>query len=114
MKNYILDAERQSVGRLAAKIAHILQGKSSSQYDPKDLVQMSITVKNISKLSFTGKKLKQKTYYRHAGKLGHLKEKTLSDVFAKNPARVLELAVKRMLPKNRLQAKRMRMLRIER
>ena len=110
--DYILDAKNKKLGRLASEIAVILQGKKNPDYNPKDLGADRVIVKNIGAIEVSGqKKAKQKVYYHQtAGYLGHLRKRTYREVFAKNPTRVLRMAVLRMLPKNRLQAKRIKRL----
>lgn len=110
---YVIDAANQKLGRLASKIAFILQGKLHSDYDPRLAGKDRVIIKNISKISISGKKTEQKIYYRHTGYLGHLKKRIYKEVFSKSPESVLRLAVRRMLPKNRLLAKRIRRLIIE-
>jgi len=111
---YQIDAKDKKLGRLSSEIALILQGKKSPKYNPKFLGDDKVVVKNASQMSFTGKKTGQKIYYKHTGPLGHLKEKKFADVFKKNPAWVIRHAVRLMLPKNRLNAKRLKNLTIER
>jgi len=111
--DYIIDAKNKRLGRLASEIAVILQGKKSASYEPRLEGSDRVIVKNVDKIVLTGRKSKQKRYYRHSGPLGHLKVKKYEDVFKKNPAWVLRHAVRLMLPKNRLQAKRMKRLIIE-
>lgn len=113
MKLHVIDAQGKVLGRLASHIAHILQGKHEASYDPRLPGGDSVTVKNASHIVLTGRKLATKVYYRHAGKLGHLKEKNVADVLEKKPTWVLRHAVNLMLPKNRLRAVRMRRLKIE-
>jgi len=111
--DYIIDAKNKRLGRLASEIAVILQGKKSPSYEPRLEGEDRVIVKNVDKIVLTGRKTKQKKYYRHSGPLGHLKIRKYEDVFKKNPAWVLRHAVRLMLPKNRLQAKRMKRLIIE-
>lgn len=108
--DYKIDAKNKKLGRLASEIAVILQGKKHVVYNPKDSGSDRVIIENISKIVMTGRKTSQKIYYRHAGRLGHLKERKFKDVFAKNPAWVLRHSVNLMLPKNRLRAKRMKRL----
>lgn len=110
---HLIDAKNQKLGRLASRIAHILQGKQYPSYNPRIEGTDSVRVKNIQQIEVTGKKMEQKIYYRHAGKLGHLKRKKLEDVFVKDPSWVLRHAVTLMLPKNRLRAKRLKRFIIE-
>ncbi len=112
--NYTIDATNKSVGRLASEIAVILQGKKSPKYEPRLESEDRVIVKNIDKIKITGKKFKQKIYYRHTTQIGHLKQQTLETLWQKKgPAEVLRLAVMRMLPKNKLRVKRMKRLIIE-
>lgn len=111
---YIIDGTNQKLGRLASKIALILQGKMNAQYEPRLVGEDKVTIKNVSKIVVTGKKATQKIYYRHTGYMGHLKERTFKEFFAQRPEAVLRLAVKRMLPQNSLRDKRLLRLKIER
>lgn len=113
MKEIILDAKNQKLGRLASKIASLLQGKDSATYEPRLEGENRVIVKNIKNVEVTGKKAEQKVYYRHTGYMGHLKEKSYKEAFEKSPAWVLKNAVSHMLPKNKLQNKRMKRLVIE-
>ncbi|MBZ1348790.1 MAG: 50S ribosomal protein L13 [Candidatus Liptonbacteria bacterium] len=108
MKEYTLDAKNQSLGRLASKIAVILQGKNSPDYDPRLEGDARVIIKNINDLKFTGKKIEQKIYYHHTGRPGHLKERKLREVFSKSPEKLLKQTVAGMLPKNRLLVKRLK------
>lgn len=110
---HVLDAKNQRLGRLASKIAQILQGKMTPDYQPRNPGKDSVIVKNASQIIVTGKKAEQKIYYRHTGYMGHLRERVYKEFFAKYPEKVLELAVKRMLPQNYLKQKRMNRLIIE-
>jgi len=109
----IIDAKKQRLGRLATKIAAILQNKNSVTYEPRLEGGNRVIIKNITDIEISGNKADQKIYYRHTGYMGHLKEKTYKEAFAKKPAWVLRHAVAGMLPKNRLQAKRLKQLIIE-
>lgn len=112
--DYIIDAKNKSFGRLASEIAVILQGKKNPKYEPRLESKDGVVVKNIDKIKITGKKLKQKTYYRHTTQIGHLKKQTLEMLLGKKgPAEVLRRAVMGMLPKNRLRVKRIKRLKIE-
>ena len=107
---YTIDAEGKRLGRLASTIAGILQGKKSAKYDPKDVGSDRVLLTNYRKFSVGGNKMIQKIYYRHTGYMGHLREKKLEEVFAKDPKKVVREAVRRMLPKNFLNQKRMKNL----
>jgi large subunit ribosomal protein L13 len=111
---HIIDATDQTLGRLATKIAHLLQEKQKVGYNPRFSGTDKIIIKNASKLSVTGKKANQKIYYHHTGYLGHLRERKFKVVFEKSPEEVLRKAVANMLPKNRLRQKRLNRLTIER
>lgn len=110
---HVIDAQGQMLGRLASQIAHILQGKNNPAYQPNRSGGTAVVVKNVSKVKVSGKKYSDKIYYKHTGYMGHLKKRTYSQVFEKDPAKVLEMAVYNMLPKNRLRKDRMRKLVIE-
>lgn len=110
---HIIDATNKKLGRIASEIAVILQNKNSAYYEPRLSGNGNVVVKNIDKLDIASKKGEQKIYYRHTGYMGHLKEKKLKELYEESPAKVLRMAVERMLPKNSLQPKRMRRLIIE-
>lgn len=109
----IIDAKGKKLGRLASEIASLLQNKHLPIYNPRLEGGTRVLVKNIGALVVTGRKAEQKIYYKHAGPLGHLKEKRMRDVLVKNPKWVLRHAVNLMLPKNKLRAKRIKRLVIE-
>lgn len=108
--DYTIDAKNKPLGRLASEIAVILQGKKSARYEPRLAGEDKVLVKNVHLLVVTGNKFKEKLYYRHTGYMGHLKSKTFEQLFTKNPRQVLVEAVRRMLPKNYLNARRLRNL----
>lgn len=109
--HYTIDAKNRKLGRLASEIALILQGKKNPKYEPRLEGDNRVLIKNIGKMEVTGKKMKQKTYYRHTTQIGHLKSETLEMVWQKKgPAYVLRHAVMGMLPKNKLQIKRIKRL----
>jgi len=99
---YIVDAQGQTLGRLASKIAAVLKGKHKVIYSPSMDTGDFVVVVNADKLAVTGRKLDDKKYYRFTGYPGGLNEITLRDQLAKHPERVLQAAVKGMLPHNRL------------
>ncbi len=109
---YLIDATGQVLGRLAARIARILQGKHRPNYTPHVDAGDHIVVINASEIRLTGNKFAEKVYYRHSTRPGGLKKRTYREMVTKFPTRPLRLAVLRMLPKNRLQAKRIRRLHI--
>jgi large subunit ribosomal protein L13 len=99
---YVVDAENQTLGRLAARIAPILKGKHKPTYTPHLDCGDFVIVVNADKVRVTGRKLDQKYYYRYSGYPGGLKSISLRDQLARHPERVIEAAVKGMLPKNSL------------
>lgn len=99
---YIFDAQDQVLGRLASEIAIVLRGKHKPQYTPHMDTGDFVIVINAEKIKVSGKKLEQKTYYRHSGYLGSLKEEKLETVLAKKPEQAIIRAVKGMLPHNKL------------
>ncbi len=111
---YTIDCKGKVLGRVASEIALILQGKKNANYNPRLEGDDKVTVKNINKLALTGNKTEQKVYYSHTTQIGHLKERKFKDVVEKNGMEwVLRKAVLRMLPKNKLQARRIKRLIIE-
>ncbi|KAF0207788.1 MAG: large subunit ribosomal protein [Actinobacteria bacterium] len=98
----LVDATDIPLGRLASEVAQILKGKRKPQYTPHVDVGDFVIVVNASKIKLTGKKLTDKMKYRHSGWPGGLKSISMGDLLAKNPRRVIEGAVKGMLPKNTL------------
>ena len=107
---YHLDAKNKTLGRLASEIAVILQGKKSASYDPGVVSADKVYVKNAGRIKVTGDKYTDKIYYRHTGYIGHLKEQTFEQAFAKDPKWVVREAVRRMLPKNFLNKRRLQNL----
>ncbi len=99
---YVVDAEGQTLGRLATQIADTLRGKRKPEYTPHVDTGDFVVVVNADKISVTGKKLEQKTYYRHSGYPGGLRSRTLAEELERRPTEVLRKAVKGMLPRNRL------------
>ncbi|MFA7685676.1 MAG: 50S ribosomal protein L13 [Candidatus Gracilibacteria bacterium] len=101
-KWYIVDAKDQVLGKLATKVADVLRGKTRPIFDPHLDCGDFIIVINCEKIKLTGKKLSDKMYYKHSGFPGHITEICAGDLLKKKPAKVIELAVSGMLPKNRL------------
>lgn len=101
-KWYQIDATGQPVGRLASEVAVLLRGKHKPTFTPHNDCGDFVVIVNAEKVKFTGKKLTDKKYYHHSGYQGGLKEQTASEVLNKYPERVLQMAVKRMLPKTKL------------
>lgn len=98
----VVDATDVPLGRLASEVASILKGKRKPQYTPNVDTGDFVIVVNASKVKLTGNKLADKKKYRHSGYPGGLKETAISEILAKRPERVIEMAVKGMLPKNTL------------
>ncbi len=106
-----IDASGQSLGRLAARISHLLRSKDCPDYSPNEAKPLrKVEVLNVEKVVLTGKKIDQKRYYRHSGRLGHLKEIRLKDLIKTRPEFVLTQAVSGMLPKNRLRGRFLKQL----
>jgi large subunit ribosomal protein L13 len=109
---YVVDAAGQTLGRLAAQVARVLRGKHKPVYSPSVDTGDYVIVVNAEKIHVTGRKLDQKIYYRYSGYPGGLKEITLRNLLQKRPTRVIEHAVRGMLPKNRLGRRMFRKLKV--
>ena len=109
---YLVDATDKVLGRLATQIAIRLRGKHKPEYTPHVDTGDHIVIVNAAKIRVTGDKINQKKYYRHTGYPGGIKETVLSDELENNPERVIERAVKGMLPKNSLGRAMFRKLRV--
>ena len=101
-KWYVVDATGYTLGRLASEVANILRGKNKPIFTPFIDTGDYVIITNADKIKVTGKKLEQKIYYRHSDYVGGMKETTLKEMLNKKPERVVELAVKGMLPKGSL------------
>ena len=101
-KWYVVDADGCTLGRLSSEVAKVLRGKNKPTYTPHVDTGDYVIVINAEKIKVTGKKLDQKMYYHHSDYVGGLKETTLKEMLAKHPERVIEFAVKGMLPKGPL------------
>ncbi|MBQ1843327.1 MAG: 50S ribosomal protein L13 [Lachnospiraceae bacterium] len=101
-KWYVVDAEGQTLGRLASEVAKVLRGKNKPIYTPHEDCGDYVIVVNADKIKVTGKKLEQKVYYHHSDYVGGLRSATLKEMLEKHPDRVIEIAVKGMLPKGPL------------
>lgn len=99
---FIVDAAGVPVGRLATKVAQVLQGKHKAMYTPTIDTGDFVVVINAGKVQLTGNKLETKTYFRHSGYPGGAREEKAKDVMAKNPSIVVERAVKGMLPSTKM------------
>lgn len=109
---FVVDATDQTLGRLATQIACILKGKHKSIYAPHLDTGDFVIVVNADKIKVTGKKLSQKRYYHHTGYLGGLKSRTLQEMLTRQPTKVIQHAVRGMLPKNRLGRKMIKKLKV--
>lgn len=112
-KTHTIDATGKVLGRLATEIAILLRSKHKTDFVPYKDMGDFVIVKNADKIKITGKKLEKKKYYRHSGYLGHLKEIPMKEIFIKDPAKVLRIAVYGMLPKNKLRSEQIKRLKIE-
>ena len=101
-KWYVVDAEGCTLGRLASGVASVLRGKNKPQFTPHVDTGDYVIIVNADKIKVTGKKLEQKIYYNHSDYVGGMRETTLKEMLAKHPERVIEFAVKGMLPKGPL------------
>lgn len=101
-KWYVVDADGCTLGRLASGVASVLRGKNKPQFTPHVDTGDYVIIVNADKIKVTGKKLEQKIYYNHSDYVGGMRETTLKEMLAKKPERVIELAVKGMLPKGPL------------
>lgn len=101
-KWYVVDAEGQRLGRLASEIAAILRGKHKPTFTPHTDTGDHVIIINAEKVELTGNKLADKKYYRHSNYPGGLKERTANEMITKYPERMIELAIKGMLPKGSL------------
>ena len=109
---YVVDAEGQVLGRLASRIAHILRGKHKPTFSPNLDGGDHVVVVNAAQIVLKGNKISQKVYYRHSGYPGGLKETPYEKLIAETPEKAVMLAVKRMLPRNRLGRKMLKKLRV--
>lgn len=101
-KWYVVDATGHTLGRLASEVAKVLRGKNKPIFTPHFDTGDYVIIVNAEKIKVTGKKLDQKIYYHHSDYVGGMKETTLKEMMAKKPEKVIELAVKGMLPKGPL------------
>ena len=101
-KWFVVDASQYTLGRLSSQVAAVLRGKHKPTYTPNIDTGDYVIVINADKIKVTGKKMDQKIYYSHSDYVGGMKETTLKEMMAKKPERVIELAVKGMLPKGPL------------
>lgn len=109
---YVVDAEGLTLGRLSTQISRVLMGKHKPQYAPHLDVGDFVIVVNAGKVALTGRKEEQKIYYRHSGRPGNLKEITAGKLRERWPERLVEFAVKGMLPKSRMGRRQLRKLKV--
>ena len=109
---FIVDANEKTLGRLASQIAHHLKGKHKADYSPHVDMGDHIVVVNADKVRVTGRKLTDKIYYRHSGYHGGLRERTLQQMLDARPEEVIRLAVRGMLPRNKLGRAQLRKLKL--
>ncbi len=109
---YVVDATDQTLGRLASRIAPMLRGKHKPTFSPHLDCGDFVIVVNAEKVRVTGRKLDEKIYYRHTGYPGGIRQINLRDLLAKNPERVIQRAVKGMLPKNKLGRRMIKKLKV--
>jgi large subunit ribosomal protein L13 len=108
----VVDATGKTLGRLATQLADALRGKGKPEYTPHCDVGDFIIVVNAEKIAVTGKKREEKRYYRHSGYPGGLRSRTLNEMLDRRPEEVIRLAVKGMLPRNRLARAQLRKLKV--
>ncbi len=113
-KWHLVDARGKILGRLASRIALLLMGKRKTLYAPHLDAGDFVVVINAEKVKLTGKKLEKKIYYHHSGYPGGIKERKAGELLEKHPERLIKLAVKRMLPKNKIGSKMLKRLKIYR
>ena len=111
-KWYVVDAQDQTLGRLASQIARILIGKHKPIFSPNADTGDFVIVINAEKIRVTGRKLTDKMYYRHSGYPGGIKSETLQDMLHRHPDRVIREAIKNMLPNNKLGSQMIRKLKV--
>jgi large subunit ribosomal protein L13 len=109
---YLIDAEGQTLGRLATEIARLLRGKNKTQYTPHVDTGDFVVVVNAEKVVVTGRKAEQKVYYRHTGYPGGLRETSYEVMLGRKPTEILRKAVRGMMPKTRLGRQQLRKLKI--
>jgi large subunit ribosomal protein L13 len=111
-KWYVVDAEGQTLGRMCSEIAKVLRGKNKPEYTPFVDTGDYVIVVNADKIKVSGKKMDQKIYYRHSDYVGGMKSATLKEMLERRPEKVIELAVKGMLPKGPLGRQMIRKLHV--
>lgn len=109
---FIVDATGQTIGEVAANVAHVLRGKHKPTFSPHQLCGDHVVIVNAEKLAVSPQKGRRKTYFDHRGMLGHWRKTSLTEMMERHPERVLEMAVKGMLPKNRLRFQMLKRLHV--
>lgn len=109
---YLIDATDVVLGRMASRVARILMGKHKPSYTPHADTGDFVVITNAAKVKLTGKKLETKKYYHHSGYPGGLKERSIEKLMAEGPEEVIQLAVRRMLPKTKLGRKMIKKLKV--
>ncbi len=109
---YVVDAADRPLGRLASEIANVLRGKHHPEYSPHLSLGDHVVVINADKVAISGSKVENKLYYRFSGYPGGLKVRSMRDVIEQDPTQVVQLAVRRMLPKTRLGSRMLKKLKI--
>lgn len=99
---YVIDAQGKRLGRVAAKVAHLLRGKHKPFYTPHQEIGDYVIIVNADKVDISGRKRENKIYYRHTGFIGGLRETTFAKLIERHPAQPLEMAIRGMLPKGPL------------
>ena len=111
-KTHLIDATDRVLGRLASEVAALLHGKNKPDFSPYKDIGDFVIIKNVKNLKITGRKMKQKEYFRHSGFLGGVRLTPFKKLFKENPAEVFKKAVYGMLPKNKLRTKMIKRLKI--
>jgi large subunit ribosomal protein L13 len=114
MKKVVIDAAGKSLGRVATQAANVLRGKNLVTFAPNIIPNVQVFIINIEQLLFTGTKLGVKTYHHYSGYPGGIKTSTLQQEFTKDPVRLVRRSIRGMLPKNRLNSRFLRNLKIYR
>lgn len=109
---YVVDAAGERLGRLATRIAHVLNGKHKVTFSPHQVMSDHVIVLSADKVTLTGNKVDEKEYFRHSGYLGHVKKIPFARIFKKNPEKILERSVRGMLPRNKLREIKMKHLHV--
>lgn len=109
---YVVDAAGDRLGRLATRIAHVLNGKHKVTFSPHQVMSDHVIVLNTEKIILTGNKADEKEYFKHSGYLGHVKKIPFAKMFKETPEKVLERSIRGMLPRNKLREIKMKHLHV--